>query len=83
MTAFQKRILDYLSTCPNKSAGVWEIAQKAFPEKWAKRSARGALVGHVDRSGSEITGVCRFIQGTDQWARPVLAIAHTAPKASV
>ncbi len=46
MTNFQKRIRDYLIKQP-RAVDVWEIAQQVFPEKWEKRSGRGALTGHV------------------------------------
>ena len=35
-------------------SNTWEIAQVAFPEKWAKRSGRGALIGHIDRAGMKM-----------------------------
>lgn len=54
MTEFQQRIVFVLSTYPNGIAGTWEIAQKAFPDKWAKRSARGALVAQIRRAGYEL-----------------------------
>lgn len=50
MTAFQQRIYDFLKTQPNRYASTWIIAQRAFPEKWKKAAARGALVGHITRA---------------------------------
>ena len=50
MTEFQQRILDVLPMFPNSTGSTWAIAQYAFPEKWAKRSGRGALVGHIARA---------------------------------
>lgn len=38
----------------NQMASTWEIAQIAFPEKWAKRSGRGALIGHIDRAAQKM-----------------------------
>lgn len=54
MTEFQQRIVSVLPTFPNGIAGTWEIAQQALPEKWAKRSGRGALIAHIRRAGHEL-----------------------------
>jgi hypothetical protein len=54
MTEFQQRIVSVLPGFPNGIADTWAIAQKAFPEKWAKRSGRGALVAHIRRAGYEL-----------------------------
>ena len=51
LTDFQQRIKAFLKICPNCMATTWEIAQEAFPEKWERRSGRGALIGHIDRAG--------------------------------
>ncbi len=53
LTDFQRRILAFLEICPNRMANTWEIAIGAFPEKWNHRSGRGALIGHIDRSGTK------------------------------
>ena len=54
MTKFQQRIVDVLPLFPNGIASTWEIAQKAFPEKLAKRGGRGVLVAHIRRAGYEL-----------------------------
>ena len=53
MTEFQKRIIAVLYKFPNCMAGTWSIAMTAFPEKWERRSGRGALIGHIDRAGQK------------------------------
>ena len=72
MTEFQKRILNYLKKCPNEMADLWEIAQAGFPEKWAHRSGRGALIGHIDRAG--VKAGCIRIPPQDQYHTAVLAL---------
>lgn len=54
MTEFQQKIVSVLLEFPNGIAGTWEIAQKAFPEKWENRAGRGALVAHIRRAGLEL-----------------------------
>lgn len=54
MTEFQKRIVEVLHKFPNGMAGTWEIAQEAFPEKWANRSGRGALIAQITKAGDEL-----------------------------
>ena len=53
VTDFQKRIIAVLHKFPNGMASTWSIAQAAFPEKWARQSGRGALIGHIDRAGQK------------------------------
>ena len=50
-TEFQKRIVTYLHGALNGMASTWEIGSKAFPEKWEKTAARGALVAQIRRAG--------------------------------
>ena len=54
LTEFQKSILRAVEKGRNCMANTWEIAQVAFPEKWAKRSGRGALIGHIDRAAQKM-----------------------------
>jgi hypothetical protein len=54
LTEFQKSILWAVEKSRNQMANTWEIAQDAFPEKWAKRSGRGALIGHIDRAAMKM-----------------------------
>lgn len=60
LTEFQQKIKACILARPNGHASTWEIAQIAFPEKWGKRSGRGALIGHIDRQGRKINGVVRL-----------------------
>ncbi len=52
MTDFQTRIRRYLLTLTERNHGssTWEIAQRVFPEKWARRAAHGILIAHVRRA---------------------------------
>uniref|UniRef100_A0A6H1ZHC5 Uncharacterized protein n=1 Tax=viral metagenome TaxID=1070528 RepID=A0A6H1ZHC5_9ZZZZ len=71
VTEFQQRIVSVLPKFPNGIAGTWEIAQKTFPEKWAKRSGRGALIAHIRRAGYELerTGdICCVLPAQDQFS---------------
>lgn len=55
MTDFQRRIVDFLERkALNGQADCWTIAQYVFPEKWARKSGRGALTGHIDRAGTKL-----------------------------
>lgn len=47
LTEFQQRIVQCLEEHWNRCRSTWEIAQLEFPEKWKKRSARGALIRHI------------------------------------
>lgn len=58
MTEFQNAILEYVKG--RQSATTWEIAQDVFPEKWAHRSGRGALIGHIDRAGGAMPQLVRL-----------------------
>jgi hypothetical protein len=57
VSEFQQQIIDHLKTCPNQMDSTWSIAQKAFPEKWKRRSGRGALIGHIVRAASKLDSV--------------------------
>lgn len=66
-TEFEQKIIDYLRTqAVNGIADTWEIAQAVFPEKWAKRSGRGALIGHIDRVFIRSESITR-LPPRDQW----------------
>lgn len=69
-TDFQRRVLEYVQqhSTGGKNVSAWVIAQNAFPEKWAKKAGRGALVGHIDRAADAV-GLGR-IPGADQFADP-------------
>lgn len=54
LTEFQKAILWAVETSDTRSLSRWAIAQKAFPEKWARRQGRGALIGHIDRAAKKM-----------------------------
>ncbi len=54
MSDFQDRILATVKRDPEKAMHLWIIAERGFPEQWAKRSARGALVGNIRRFGPKI-----------------------------
>ncbi len=58
MTEFQRKILEYV--CKQRNASTWEIAQNVFPEKWARLSGRGALIGHIDRAASSMSELIRL-----------------------
>ena len=54
LTEFERRVMRYIAG-RRHDAGMWEIAQWAFPEKWSKtkgsrRSGRGALIAHLRRA---------------------------------
>lgn len=51
-TDFQRRIIECVKKEPNQMTSTWSIAQHAFPEKWARRKGRGALIGHIVRAAS-------------------------------
>lgn len=50
MTEFQRRIMIYLDKHYQHNVGTWEIAQRVFPERWAKRAARGVMIAHIRRA---------------------------------
>lgn len=54
LSEFQLKIVEVLETFPGGMANTWEIAQRAFPEKWARESGRGALVAHIRRAGLQL-----------------------------
>jgi len=58
MTDFAYRILKYVKK--HGDASTWNIAQNVFPEKWKKRSGRGALIGHIDRVASKLPQLTRL-----------------------
>ena len=76
MTDFQKKIIAFLETRDfhNYMENTWIIAQSAFPEKWARRSGRGALIGHIDRAGQK-AGLIR-LPPKDQFGEAILSLSH-------
>lgn len=56
-------------------ATTWEIAIGAFPEKWNRRSGRGALIGHIDRAGIK-AGLVR-LPPKDEYGEAVLCLPRT------
>jgi hypothetical protein len=72
LTEFQKSILWAVEMGTNQMACTWEIAQKAFPEKWAKRSGRGALVGHIVTAARKMPDLVGIIPAKDQHGTPVV-----------
>ena len=72
VTDFQQRIIQFLKAQPMTMESTWVIAQGAFPEKWAHRSGRGALIGHIDRAGQKV-GLTR-LPPKDQYGEAVFAL---------
>ena len=54
LSEFQLKIVEVLETFLGGMANTWEIAQRAFPEKWARASGRGARVAHIRRAGLQL-----------------------------
>lgn len=67
LTEFQQAILAAVRRNPNQQASTWEIAQIAFPDRWAKRSGRGALIGHIDRAGQKMSDLLVRLPAKDQY----------------
>jgi hypothetical protein len=72
LTDFQKRIIALLKECSNRMATTWAIAEQAFPEKWAHRAGRGAIIGHIDRAGVK-AGLIR-LPPKDQYGEAMLCL---------
>ena len=68
LTNFQKGVLWAVERGLNQMATTWEIAQVAFPEKWAKKSGRGALIGHIDRAGQKMEDLLVRLDPKDQFS---------------
>lgn len=66
LTDFQKAILWAVEQGTNQMASTWEIAQVAFPDKWKKRSGRGALIGHIDRAGQKMSDILARLPPRDE-----------------
>ncbi len=61
LTDFQRRILEFLPKCVNQETDPWVIAQAVFPEKWAHRAGRGALIGHITRAAVKMGRDCWIV----------------------
>ena len=72
LTEFQKAILWAVEKGTNEMACTWTIAQVAFPEKWAKRSGRGALVGHIVTAAMKMPDLVGVIAAKDKFGTPVI-----------
>lgn len=72
LTKFQEAILWAVETEPNQMACTWTIAQKAFPERWAKRSGRGALIGHIDRAAMKMADLVHRLPPKDRHGTAII-----------
>lgn len=66
-TEFEACTLQAVVNEPSRSASTWVIAQTAFPEKWARVSGRGALIGHIDRAGRRLDDYLSRSPPADRW----------------
>lgn len=67
LTDFQWKIIMFLQKRGNDGSGGWGIAAGAFPERWKKRAARGAMVGHIRRACWKMQHAVIRSPPKDQW----------------
>jgi hypothetical protein len=72
LTEFQKAILWAVEKGVNQMACTWTIAQVAFPEKWVKRSGRGALVGHIVTAAMKMPDLVGVLPAKDKFGTPII-----------
>lgn len=80
-TEFQRKVLTYVMNAANRMASAREVAACAFPERWANRTGRGALVGHVAKAGDALVsmGLLACVLGPkDHWGSPKLCGSFNA-----
>ena len=76
LTDFQKAILWAAGREPNRMASAWLIAQKAFPDRWEKRAARGALIGHIRRAAFKMPDMCCVLPPKGQHGDYTICLRH-------
>lgn len=62
LTEFQSKLFAALKARPFEFISTHSLAANVFPERWARRSGKGALIGHIDRALSDIPNVHRSPQ---------------------